>query len=122
MRVSPFNGGHSSSNVLNKVRILQLVNHLCIINLEDVIDMPDFLFIVHELAEGGELFYKIIKKTKLNEVEAQLNFFQMALAIKYLCFKKICHRDLNPENVMLCLSNKSLPIVKITGKEGKEEM
>ena len=87
-----FNGGNSSSNVLNKVWILQSVSNLCIIKLEDVIDMPNFLFIVLELAEVRELFDKIIDKTKLNEAEAKLHFFQIASAIKYLHFKKICHR------------------------------
>ena len=30
---------------MNEVRILRTVKHPCIINLEDVIDTPDFLFI-----------------------------------------------------------------------------
>ena len=77
-RVTSFNGGDRSSNVLNKVWILQSVNHLCIINLEDAIDMPNFLLIVLELAEGRELFDKIMEKTKLNDVEAKLKFFQIA--------------------------------------------
>ena len=66
-----------------------------------MIDTPNFLFIVLELAEGGELFDKvrcellsvlltgnkeknlffifsqIIEKTKLNENEAKLHFFQV---------------------------------------------
>ena len=67
------------------------------------------------------MFNKIIEKTKLNKAKAKLNFFQIALAIKYLHFKKICHRDLKPENVRLCSLNESLPNVKIKDKEGKEE-
>ena len=70
--------------VLNEVKILQSVSHPCVINLEDVIDTKDFLFIVLELAEGGELFDKIIERTKMNEVEAKLHFFQIASAIKYV--------------------------------------
>ena len=62
--VTTFNGSNSSSNVLKKVRILQSVNDPCITSLEDVIDTTNFLFIVLELAEGGELFYKIIEKTR----------------------------------------------------------
>ena len=108
-----FNGGDSSSNVLNKVWILQLVNHPCIISLEDVIDTPNFLFIVLELPEGADLFDKIIEKTKLKEAEAKLHFFQIAWAIKYKHFKKICHGEMKPENVLLCLSDESLPIVMI---------
>ena len=61
--VTDYIDGDSSSNLLNEVRILQSVNHPCIINLEDLIDTPNFLFIVLELAEGRELFDKIIKKT-----------------------------------------------------------
>ena len=62
--VTTFNSGDSSSNVLKKVWILQSVNHPCITSLEDVIDRPIFLFIMLELAEGGELFNKIIEKTR----------------------------------------------------------
>ena len=120
-RLTTLYGGDSFSNLLNKVWILQSVNHPCIIYLEDVIDTANFIFIVLELAEGRELFTKIIKKTKLNEAEAKLNFFQIASAIKYLHFKKICHRDLKPENMLLCSSNKSLLIVKIMDKVGKDE-
>ena len=46
--------------------IFQSVNHSCIINLEDVIDMSNFLFIVLELAKGVKLLHKIIEKTKLS--------------------------------------------------------
>ena len=69
---------------MNEVRLLQAINHPCIINLEDVIDTPDYLYIVLELAEGGELFDKIIEKTKFKESEAKLHFYQMASAICYL--------------------------------------
>ena len=55
--------------VLNKVWILKSECHPCIINLKNVIDKPNFLFIVMDLAEEGEHFYKIIEKTKLNEAK-----------------------------------------------------
>ena len=71
-------------------------------------DTTNFLFIVLELAEGGELFDKVIKKMKLKKAEAKLNFFQIALVIRYLHFKKICHRCLKPENVLVCSLNGSL--------------
>jgi serine/threonine protein kinase len=42
---------------------------------------------VLELAEGGELFDKIIEKTRFNEAEAKLHFYQIASAIQYLHHK-----------------------------------
>ena len=65
--------------VLNEVRILKSECHPCIINLKNVIDKPNFLFIVMDLAEEGEHFYKIIEKTKLNE--AKLHFLKIASGI-----------------------------------------
>lgn len=104
----------SAQAVLNEARILQSVDHPCIIRLEDVIDTEDSLFIVLELAEGGELFDKIIEKTKFNEAEAKLHFYQIASAIQYMHKKNICHRDLKPENVLLCSLDDLRPVVKIT--------
>ena len=45
--------------------------------------------------------------------EAKLHFFQISLATKHLHFKNICHKNLKPENMLLCLSDELLPIVKI---------
>ena len=104
----------NNASLLNEVKILQSVNHPCLINLEGVIDTTNFLYIVLEFAEGGELFDKIIDKTKLNEEEAKLHFYQMVSAIQYLHSKNICHRDLKPENVLLCSVDDCKPMVKIT--------
>ena len=68
----------------------------------------NFLFIVLELAEAGELFDEVIKKMMLKKAEAELNFFQIDSAFKYLHFKKNCHRSLKPENLLVCSSNGSL--------------
>jgi len=104
----------SSDDVLNEVKILKSVSHPNVINLVDVIDTPDYLYIVLELAEGGELFDKIIEKTRFNESEAKLHFYQMASAMQYLHSKKICHRDLKPENILLCSLDDKNPVIKIT--------
>ena len=62
------------SSVLNEVKILQSVSHPNVINLVDVIYTLDYSYIVLELAKGGELLDKIIKKTRFNETEAKLHF------------------------------------------------
>ena len=83
------------------MRLLQSVSHPNIIRLEEVIDSPEMLVLVLELAEGGELFDQMIKKTVLDEATAKFYFQQMSSAIAYLHGRNICHRDLKPENVLL---------------------
>jgi len=100
--------------VLNEVRILREIDHPCVIRLEDVVDTEQYLYIVLELADGGELFDKIVAKTKLDEDEAKLMFYQLASAISYLHSKNIAHRDLKPENILLCSDDDRKPLCKIT--------
>ena len=78
-----------SLRVNNEVEILRSVKHPCVINLVDVIDTTDYLFIILELAEGGELFDKIIEKSKLDESAAKIYFFQV---------REILYRNITQNN------------------------
>ena len=71
------------------------------------------LYIILELADGGELFDKILEKVKFSEKEAKIHFYQMVSAVKYLHKKNIAHRDLKPENILLS-NDDSNPLIKIS--------
>ena len=101
-------------SVLNEVKLLQSVHHPNIIRLEEVIDSPECLVLVLELAEGGELFDQMIRENVLEEATAKFYFMQMTTAIAYLHSKEICHRDLKPENVLLSSSEDPNPVLKLT--------
>jgi len=45
---------------MNEVKILRAVNHPSIIRMEDVVETDSQLYIILELALGGELFDKIM--------------------------------------------------------------
>jgi serine/threonine protein kinase len=64
------------------------------------------LFAVLELAEGGELFDKIIEKTRFNEAEAKLHFYQIASAIQYLHHKVPIAEisAINEKRIIRCLT------------------
>ena len=89
------------------------IDHPCVIQLIDVIDTDCSLYIILELADGGELFDKILEKIKFSEKEAKLHFYQMVSAVQYLHKKNIAHRDLKPENILLS-DDDANPLIKIS--------
>ncbi|GAB6027961.1 Checkpoint kinase 2 [Chamberlinius hualienensis] len=103
----------SQSQVMNEVNLLKTVNHPCIINIEEVIDTKDTLYIVFNLIEGGDLCDRISNRGQLKESSAQIILYQLLLAIQYLHSQGICHRDLKPENILLC-SDDEETLIKVT--------
>jgi len=53
-----------------------------------------------DLCTGGELFEKISEVGSFTEKDAANIFKQMMNAVNYCVIKKICHKDLKPENFM----------------------
>ena len=82
------------NSIMNEANILQRVQHENIIKVHDVFDHDDKLFIVLEMARGGELFERIIDEKKLNEDKARLIMKQLLSAVMYLHTHNIAHRDL----------------------------
>uniref|UniRef100_A0ABM5F373 non-specific serine/threonine protein kinase n=1 Tax=Pogona vitticeps TaxID=103695 RepID=A0ABM5F373_9SAUR len=99
-------------NVETEVEILKKIDHPCLIKIKDFFEGEDF-YIVLELMEGGELFYKVLRPAKLSEATCKLYFYQMLLAVQYLHEHGIIHRDLKLENVLLS-SHEEKCLIKIT--------
>lgn len=74
----------STISVMTEVEVLAKIDHPGFIRMKEVIDTEDVLYIVLELAEGGELFDKILDKNKFSEDIAKLHCFQLVSSIRYL--------------------------------------
>ena len=87
--------------ILNEINLLNGIDHPNIIKLEEVIETEGNIYMVLELADGGEVFDEVVKKIRLHEPYAKSIFYQTLCAIDYLHSNNIAHRDLKPENLLL---------------------
>ncbi len=67
----------------------------------DVIETDKYIGIVLEYASGGELFDHILAHRYLKEKDASRLFAQLISGVAYCHAKKIVHRDLKLENLLL---------------------
>ncbi|XP_054909238.1 serine/threonine-protein kinase H1 homolog [Poeciliopsis prolifica] len=80
--------------------VLRRVRHTNIIQLMEVFETAERVYMVMELATGGELFDRIIACGSFTERDAT-GVLQMVLdGVKYLHALGITHRDLKPENLL----------------------
>jgi len=87
--------------VAREIHILKLLRHPNIIQLYEIIEDNDKLFLFIEYAAGGELFDYIVKNQRLKEREACRFFQQILNGVEYLHKLQVVHRDLKPENLLL---------------------
>ncbi|TVY16057.1 Meiosis-specific serine/threonine-protein kinase mek1 [Lachnellula arida] len=87
---------------LREIRILSKLSHPHIINLKKAFCTTASLYIITELAPGGDLFsYLESYGGHLDDWHGRVVARQLALAIEYLHSKRIAHRDIKPENVLV---------------------
>jgi 5'-AMP-activated protein kinase, catalytic alpha subunit len=87
--------------VTREIHILKIVRHPHIIQLYEIIETPNRLFLIMEHCCNGELFSYITSKNKLKEEESCRLFQQLISALDYLGQLGIVHRDVKPENLLL---------------------
>ena len=89
------------SKIKKEINILGRLHHKNIIQLYEIIETKNNLYIVMEYCEGKELFDYIVKRKRLTETEACRYFQQIINGVEYLHLCNITHRDLKPENILL---------------------
>eukprot|EP00929_Paragymnodinium_shiwhaense_P022911 TRINITY_DN1448_c0_g2_i1.p1 TRINITY_DN1448_c0_g2~~TRINITY_DN1448_c0_g2_i1.p1 ORF type:complete len:576 (+),score=158.34 TRINITY_DN1448_c0_g2_i1:113-1840(+) len=86
--------------LMAEAEIFLSMDHPHVARLADVFEDEDFLHLVMECMEGGELFQRVIKKKRFSEKNASEAGWQMLLAINYLHSRSVVHRDLKLENFL----------------------
>ncbi|CAI2167651.1 14242_t:CDS:2 [Funneliformis geosporum] len=84
----------------SELDVLKKVNHPHIVKLHDLIETKKAVYIITDLASGGELFNHLIKKGSYTEKDASNLVKQILEGVAYLHDHEIVHRDLKPENLL----------------------
>jgi serine/threonine protein kinase len=82
-------------------KLLSELHNDHVVRLYEIVDTPDFYYMVIEVASGGEVFDYIIAHGHVEEDEACKIFHQCMHALEYIHSHNIVHRDLKPENLLM---------------------
>lgn len=86
--------------VHDEVEIMQKVEHKHCVQLHEIYETNQKLYMVMDLLTGGELFDRIVSKGSYSEAEAAAVVTIVAEGLQYLHSNGIVHRDLKPENLI----------------------
>ena len=92
--------------VKNEIEILKITKHKNIIQIFDVIENEDNIYIIMEHYKGGDLLTFMEKrKYKISEIFAANIIYKLTFALIYLKEHNIIHRDIKPENILMTNNN-----------------
>uniref|UniRef100_A0A7N6BR46 Protein kinase domain-containing protein n=1 Tax=Anabas testudineus TaxID=64144 RepID=A0A7N6BR46_ANATE len=84
----------------SELAVLQRVSHANVIQLIEVFQLPQRVYMVLELATGGELLDRVISRGHFTERDATQALRMVLAGVGYLHSLGISHRDLKPENLL----------------------
>jgi serine/threonine protein kinase len=84
-----------------EVALMSKVTSNGVIQVLDKFEDEERKYVVMEFAENGDLFSQLAKLRTFDEDSAKLYFNEIALALKDLHSKRICHLDVSLENVLI---------------------
>ncbi|XP_075478308.1 CBL-interacting serine/threonine-protein kinase 7-like [Primulina tabacum] len=88
--------------ILREVSAMRrLHHHPNILKLHEVLATKSKIYLVMELAPGGELFAKLGRCRRFSESTARRYFQQLISALRFCHQNEVVHRDIKPQNLLL---------------------
>ncbi|KAG7320707.1 hypothetical protein KOW79_015122 [Hemibagrus wyckioides] len=88
-------------NVFKELQIMQNLEHPFLVNFWYSFQDEEDMFMVVDLLLGGDLRYHLQQNVHFSESTVKLYLCELALALNYLRNKRIIHRDIKPDNILL---------------------
>ena len=85
----------------DEVHIMQTLTHPFVCSLIAFFDEGRYFFIVLEYMQGGELFDRLVSRSRYSENVARDCIRIICAGVQYIHEQGIVHRDIKPENLLL---------------------
>ncbi|KAI3756783.1 hypothetical protein L1987_56606 [Smallanthus sonchifolius] len=87
--------------LVREVAAMRRLNHPNILKLHEVMATKTKIYLVMELAAGGELFTQLTRRGRMKEATARVYFQQLVSTLHFCHQNGVAHRDLKPQNLLL---------------------
>ena len=88
-----------------ETELMKRFNHKNITKILEVFDDEEYMLIIMEYINGGNLFSFVKKRRRLSEKMAKFLFKQIILGIQHIHSKNVVHRDIKLENILIDFNN-----------------
>ena len=95
----------SKEKITYETNIMKKLNHSSIVKILEMFESDNYILIIMEYINGGNLYSFVKKRRKLNEKTAKFLFWQITQGIKYMHNNGVVHRDIKLENILIDLNN-----------------
>ncbi|CAD8076224.1 unnamed protein product [Paramecium sonneborni] len=97
--------------IVNELKIMRQLNNSHIMQMYEVYETQNSLYVALELLEGGSLYDLIKEKTLLSTIQIQQIMVGILQGLNYMHQRKIMHRDLKLENILFKYQKKMESVV-----------
>lgn len=91
----------SVHSIMNERKLLEVMNHLFIVNINFAFQDRTHLYLAMDLMTGGDLRYHINRIRRFTEEQSKFMAVCIIIGLEYIHSLNILHRDLKPENLVL---------------------
>lgn len=88
-------------NIIQERRLLEEIDSHYIVNLRYAFQDDENLFMIIDLMLGGDLRFHLDRNGPFDEYSVKIYIAEIALSLNYLHSKRIVHRDVKPDNILL---------------------
>ena len=96
---------NSKEKIYHEINLMKSLKHNSIVRILETIETSNYILIIMENINGGDLLSFVKKRTKLNEKTSKIIFKQLITSLKYIHSKGIIHRDIKLDNILIDLHN-----------------